>query len=116
MEAIYEETSTGGRGLPDDSLFTADTATFTMQAKGRDGKPLSVGGDIVTTQWISCPASVPPVTVTDHGNGRYLISFAPREEGEYNLAVRVNGIRTETISRRCRSQSAAVTFDPQKCM
>ena len=117
METIFEGTSSDGRVRADvdDSIFTGESVTVTMQAKGTDREPLSAGGDIVKTQWISSPGSVPPVTVTDHGNGRYLISFTPQEVGEYNLAVSVNGIRTETISTRCRSQSAAVTFDPQKC-
>ena len=114
---ICEETPTGGKGYVDDHdiLFTGETAAITMQAKGRDGKPLSVGGDIITTQWISGSGNMPLVTVTDHDDGRYLISFTPQDKGEYILMVIVNGIRvTETISRRCMARSA-VTFDPRKC-
>ena len=90
------------------------TAAIPLQANDDEGEPLAAGGDVITSQWLSGPSS-PLVEVTDYDNGRYLLTFTLQEEGDYELAVVVNGTRmAETISKTCKG-SPPVTFDPGAC-
>ena len=95
------------------TVSVGGTAAVVIQAKDNDGEPLTEGGPIVTTQWLKRPAVTSPVVeVTDYDNGRYLLTFTLQEEGDYVLAVLVNGSQmSRMVSRRCEGPPP-VTFNP----
>ena len=90
------------------------TAAITVQARNEEGDSMLAGGDIIKAEWLSGPER-PQLKVIDHFNGRYTLLFKLQEEGEYALAVRINGMRMpETFSKKCEG-APAVTFDPEAC-
>ena len=93
------------------TVSVGGTATVIIQTSDKFGVSLSTGGDIITSEWLSGPTK-PPVEIVDYDNGRFALTFTLFEEGDYVLAVIVNGVRMpQTISRRCE-ESPPVTFNP----
>ena len=86
-------------------------AALVLQAKTNTSRELKNGGDWIATEWIHGPRT-PPVGVFDFDNGRYLLTAALHEEGEYTLAVIVNGFQIpQTIALRCAGDPI-VSLDP----
>ena len=104
---------------PDDmaestTVSVGGTAAVIIQTSDKSGVSLSSGGDVITSEWLSGPGT-PPVEIVDYDNGRFALTFTLREEGDYVLAVIVNGIRMpQIISRRCEGPPP-ITFNPDAC-
>ena len=101
--------------IPPSTVSMGGTAKVIIpETRDKFGVSLSTGGDIITSEWLSGPAT-PPVEIVDYDNGRFALTSTLLEEGDYVLAVIVNGVRMpQTISRRCEGPPPT-TFDTDAC-
>ena len=96
------------------TVSVGGTAAVIIQKSDKSGRPLSSGGDSITPEWLSGPGT-PAVEIVDYDNGRLALTFTLLEEGDYVLAVIVNGVRMpQTISKRCEGPPP-ITFNPDAC-
>lgn len=84
-----ENTTISGSGL--EKATTTEPAVFTIQAKDKNGNPVTVGGDgfYVT---VTPPSGSKPVIaeVTDNGDGTYTVEYQPTAPGDHKVEVFLN--------------------------
>ena len=78
-----------GEGLR--RAVVGQNSCFTVNVKGKDGKPLTSGGDDVQAYITTTLKENLDVRITDHDNGSYSINYCPTVSGELNISVRVYG-------------------------
>ena len=90
--------------------------SITIRAKDSNGKTVTTGDDIITTQWATMTATecMPAVSIKNHHNGTHSISCICPSAGTFQLQVYVNGEKMATdVTITCATFSLA--FDPSEC-
>lgn len=61
-----------------------------IEARGKDGKPVGIGGDDFKVA-VHGPNGEVPVTLKDNEDGTYTANYTPKDLGELTVDVKVNG-------------------------
>eukprot|EP01123_Difflugia_compressa_P016275 TRINITY_DN999_c0_g1_i1.p1 TRINITY_DN999_c0_g1~~TRINITY_DN999_c0_g1_i1.p1 ORF type:complete len:746 (+),score=196.58 TRINITY_DN999_c0_g1_i1:57-2294(+) len=79
-----------GPGLEPNNYDT-DEATFTIEARDKNGKPRDTGGDNFDID-IQGPTGPLDAKVVDNGDGTYAVSYKPQDAGAHDIAVTLDGV------------------------
>jgi len=79
-----------GPGLEPGNFDTSE-AEFTIEAKDKNGNPMTVGGDNFEVD-IQGPTGPVPCKVVDNGDGTYNVTYAPQDAGAHDIAVTLGDI------------------------
>ena len=87
-----------GNGLK--RAVVGQDSCFMITAKGRDGTPLTTGGDDVHVQITTTREENVDVRVRDQNDGTYTVTYSANASGDLNIAVRVYGKPIKTPDRK----------------
>jgi len=79
-----------GPGLEPGNLDTSE-AEFTIEARDKNGNPMTQGGDNFEVD-IQGPTGPVPCKVVDNGDGTYNVTYAPKDAGAHDIAVTLGDI------------------------
>jgi hypothetical protein len=100
------------------STVAGRTTTFTVQGVDTNGYFFQTGGETsrfavsLTPVANSGAVAVPPVSISDRGDGTYLFSYAPTTAGLYDVTVSHNGVQLAGMPLRLSVTPAVI--DPTK--
>jgi len=78
-----------GPGLEPGNLDT-EPAHFTIEARDKNGKKRTEGGDPFKVE-VMGPTGPVPVNVVDNGDGTYQVTYEPKDAGRHDIAVTLEG-------------------------
>ncbi|OQR88006.1 dynein heavy chain [Achlya hypogyna] len=97
------------------SLIMANEPTsFVLQSIDKDGIPRDCGGDVYHVSLVPAADGAEPIeitTITDKGDGRYIVTFIPPAAGKYSIHVAFEGT-FDGVAGPIRGSPFACAFQP----